>query len=153
MILININFKLSRYLTPIIVSEYDQEIPLSQTAHNPTAPRGRATQPSQDNQEDKLSKTTSSLFPIKMIAILDGHKVTYKKHRTVTDSHYGSNNKQQNHHLRTDSSLSYRGEGGLNAFYWYQIFALNSAVVEVQEMFILQGSLLTNAMNHHGETF
>ena len=25
--------------------------------------------------------------------------------------------------------------GGLNAFYWYQIFALDSAVVEVQEMF------------------
>ena len=24
--------------------------------------------------------------------------------------------------------------GGLNAFYWYQIFTLDSAVVEVQEM-------------------
>ena len=37
-----------------------------------------------------------------------------------------------------DSSLSHRGgggEGGLNAFYWYQIFALDSAAVEVQEMF------------------
>ena len=29
-----------------IVSEYDQEIPQSQTADNPMAPRGRATQPS-----------------------------------------------------------------------------------------------------------
>ena len=28
-----------------IVSEYDQEIPQSQTAHNPVAPRGRAAQP------------------------------------------------------------------------------------------------------------
>ena len=28
-----------------IVSEYDQEIPQSQTADNPVAPRGRATQP------------------------------------------------------------------------------------------------------------
>ena len=28
--------------------------------------------------------------------------------------------------------------GGLNAFYWYQIFALDSAVVEVQEMFSSQ---------------
>ena len=27
------------------------------------------------------------------------------------------------------------GEGDFNAFYWYQIFALDSAVVEVQEMF------------------
>ena len=30
--------------------------------------------------------------------------------------------------------------GGLNAFYWYQIFALHSAVVEVQEMFSWHGS-------------
>ena len=31
-----------------IVNEYDQEIPQSQTADNPVAPRGRAAQPSQD---------------------------------------------------------------------------------------------------------
>ena len=66
----------------------------------------------------------------------------------MKDSHNGSNNKQ------TDSSLSHRGRGGggLNAFYWYQIFALDSAVVEVQEKFSSNGSLLTNAMYHHGET-
>ena len=29
-----------------IVSEYDQELPQSQTAYNPMALRGRATQPS-----------------------------------------------------------------------------------------------------------
>ena len=51
-------------------SEYDQE-PQSQTADNPVAPRGRAAQPSRDTQEDKLSKAISSLFPIKMIAILE----------------------------------------------------------------------------------
>ena len=56
-----------------------------------------------------------------------------------------------------DSSLSHRGGGeegggGLNAFYWYQIFALDSAVVEVQEMFSSHGGHLTNAMYHHGET-
>ena len=51
-----------------IVSEYDQEIPQSQTTDNPVAPRGRAAQPS---REDKSSKATSSLFPIKMIAILE----------------------------------------------------------------------------------
>ena len=44
------------------------------------------------------------------------------------------------------------GGGGLNAFYWYQIFALESAVVEVQEMFSSHGSLLIIAMYHHGET-
>ena len=34
-----------------IVSEYDQEIPQSQTADNPVAPRGRAAQPSRDNRK------------------------------------------------------------------------------------------------------
>ena len=33
---------------PKIVSEYDQEIPQSQTADNPMAPRGRAAQPSRE---------------------------------------------------------------------------------------------------------
>ena len=56
------------------VSEYDQEIPQSQTADNPVAPRGRATQPSRDHQEDKFSKATSSLYPIKIIAILEWTK-------------------------------------------------------------------------------
>ena len=44
------------------------------------------------------------------------------------------------------------GGGGLNAFYWYQIFALDSVVVEVQEMFSWHGGHLTKAMYHHGET-
>ena len=34
-----------------IVSEYDQEIPQSQTAHNPVAPRERAAQPSRDTKK------------------------------------------------------------------------------------------------------
>ena len=33
-------------ILPKIVSEYDQEIPQSQTADNPVTPRGRAAQPS-----------------------------------------------------------------------------------------------------------
>ena len=36
--------------------------------------------------------------------------------------------------------------GGLNAFYLYQIFVLDSAVVEDQEMFSSHGGHLTNAM-------
>ena len=42
--------------------------------------------------------------------------------------------------------------GGLNAFNWYQIFDLDSAVVEVQEMFSSHGGHLTSAMYHHGKT-
>ena len=34
-----------------IVNEYDQEIPQSQTADNPVAPRGRAAQPSHDTRK------------------------------------------------------------------------------------------------------
>ena len=33
------------------VSEYDKEIPQSQTADNPVAPRGRAAQPSRDTRK------------------------------------------------------------------------------------------------------
>ena len=33
------------------VSEYDQEIPLSQTADNPIAPRGRAAQQTRDTRK------------------------------------------------------------------------------------------------------
>ena len=36
---------------PSIVSEYDQEIPQSQTTDNPIAPRGRAAQPSRDTRK------------------------------------------------------------------------------------------------------
>ena len=35
-----------------IVSEYDQEIPQSQTADNPVTPRGRAAQPSRDTRKN-----------------------------------------------------------------------------------------------------
>ena len=41
-----IDFYLSQDITiKIIVSEYDQELPQSQTADNPVAPPGRAAQP------------------------------------------------------------------------------------------------------------
>ena len=39
------------YGSPKIVSEYDQEIPQSQTADKPMAPRGRATQQSRDTRK------------------------------------------------------------------------------------------------------
>ena len=41
-----------------IVSEYDQEIPQSQTADYPMAPRGRAAQPSRDTEDIKLMQCT-----------------------------------------------------------------------------------------------
>ena len=51
----NIHVVLDKFLFKLcetkIVSEYDQEIPQSQTADNPVAPRGRAAQPSQDTRK------------------------------------------------------------------------------------------------------
>ena len=44
---------LNPHTPPEIVSEYDQEIPQSQTADNPTAPRGRAAQLSRDTRKTK----------------------------------------------------------------------------------------------------
>ena len=51
----NYAFHLSKciksYFFQKLVSEYDQEIPQSQTADNPVASRGRAAQPSRDTRK------------------------------------------------------------------------------------------------------
>ena len=41
---------------------------------------------------------------------------------------------------------------GLNAFYWYQIFSLDYAVVDAQNMFSSYAGFQTIEMYHHGET-
>ena len=110
------------------------------TITNYRQPRGTARKSRSTitrHQEDKLNKATSALFPIKMIAIPEWTYsnvqqniellqtptmgVTINKKSTTTEP--PSKNRQQPKPLK-----------GLNAFYWYQIFALDSAVVEVQEM-------------------
>ena len=40
-------------------SEYDQEIPQSQTTDNPMAPQGRAAQPSRDTRKTNFAKQLS----------------------------------------------------------------------------------------------
>ena len=68
------------------------------------------------------------------------------------------NNKQKVNNNRTialERIAAYAtggGGGGLNASYWYQIFARDSAAVELQEMVSSHGGMLTNAIYHHGET-
>ena len=44
-------------------SEYDQEIPQSQTADNPMAPRGRAAQPSRDTRKTNSAKQSALSSP------------------------------------------------------------------------------------------
>ena len=46
-----------------IVSGYDQEIPQSQTADKPMAPRGRDTQQSQDTRKTNLAKQPALSSP------------------------------------------------------------------------------------------
>ena len=52
-----------QHLWDIIVSEYDQEIPQSQTADNPVAPRGRAAQPPRDTRKTNLAKQPALSSP------------------------------------------------------------------------------------------
>ena len=54
-----------------IVSEYDQEIPQSQTAEKTHGTARKSHTIIMRHQKHKLSKVTSSLFPIKMIAKLE----------------------------------------------------------------------------------
>ena len=46
-----------------IVSEYDLEIPQSQTADNPVAPRGRAAQPSRHTRKTNQAKQPALSSP------------------------------------------------------------------------------------------
>ena len=57
--------------------------------------------------------------------------------------------RKQNYRLITVKAT---GGGGINAFYWYQIFDLDSAVVEAQVVLSLLEGLITIAMYHHRET-
>ena len=71
-----------------IVSEYDQEIPQSQTADKPMALRGRATQQSRDTrrktkQRNQLSHSHQNDCKTRMDI-----KIRSTKHRTITDSHW-----------------------------------------------------------------
>ena len=62
----NIISKGPKYRFPSkIVSEYDQELPQSQTADNPVPPRGRAVQPSRDIS---IKKWEIYYFNIKIIS-------------------------------------------------------------------------------------
>ena len=107
------------------------------------------------HQEDKLSKATSSLFPIKMIAILEWTQSNVQQNieqlQTPT-MRVTINKKSTTTEPPPKNGQQPKPPGGLYAFYWYQIFALGSAVVEIQAMFSSHGDHLNNAMYHHGET-
>ena len=67
---------------------------------------------------------------------MDNKTKTNTEPQNQRDAHQTTDQQKQKHRLRTDSNLSHReggwGGGGVNAFYWYQIFALESVVVKAQ---------------------
>ena len=78
-------------------SEYDQDIPQSQTADNPMAQRGvdeplshHKTPGRQTKQSNQLSLPNQDDCNTRM-----GIKLRTTKDRTITDSHNGSDNKQK----------------------------------------------------------
>ena len=78
-----------------IVGEYDQEIPQSQTTDNPNAPQGRAAQPSRDRRKTNQAKQPAlSPHQDDCNTRMDTKQCT-TKHRTITDSHNGSNNEKK----------------------------------------------------------
>ena len=99
------------------------------------APRGRATQQSRDTRK---SKAIGSLFPIEMIAKLEWTQNNVQQNvETITESHSGSNNQQRINNNRTIAleRTAAKATEGLNAFYWYQILALDSPKLSQFDVF------------------
>ena len=89
------------------------------------------------HQEDKQSKATSSLFPMKMIAKLELTQSNAQQHieQLQNPSKGVTNNNRMSALERTAAKATGGGGevggrwgGGLNAYNWYQIFDLDSAV-------------------------
>ena len=62
-------------------------------------------------------------------------KLHTAKHGTITESQNETNNPKQINNNRTTALqwTAAKATGTLNAFYWYQIIPLDSAVVEAQK--------------------
>ena len=73
-------------MAPKIVSKYDQEIPQSQTADKPVAPRGRATQQPRDTRKTNKPEQPALSLPHQYDCKtrMDTKQCT-TKHRTITE--------------------------------------------------------------------
>ena len=142
-----------------IVSEYDQEIPQSQTTDKAMASLGRAdkTQQSRDTRKTNKAKQPALCSPrFEKIA-----KIEWTQRNAQQNIEQLQNptmavtiNNETTASERTAAKATAEGVGGgggLNAFFWYQIFALDFAVVEAQKMLSSYGEFQTIAMYHHIE--
>ena len=68
-----------RLQTSKIVSEYDQEVPQSQTADKPVESWGRATQQSQDTRKTNEAKQPALSSLLRWLQNKNGHKVILNK--------------------------------------------------------------------------
>ena len=106
-----------------------------------------------ETQGRQKSKATGSLFPIKVIAKQEWTQNNAQQNIeqlqnptmgvTINNDSTTTEPPLQNGH----QPKSLGGGGGLNAFHWHQIFALDSAVVEAQKMLSSHGGFL-----YHRET-
>ena len=106
--------------------------------------------------KDNKSKTTSSLFLVKMIAKLartqsNAHQ-NKDQHRTLTKNGRYIKQKISNNRTSALERTAVSATGGLKCIYWRQISALDFVVVKTKKMFSSHGAFLTNAMHHHRET-
>ena len=76
------------------------------------------------------------------------------KHRTITDSHNGSNNKQKVNNNRTTAleRTAAQATGGLKCILLVPNLRPRFCCCLSTKMFSLHGGHLTNAMYHHGKT-
>ena len=91
------------------------------------------------NQEDEQSKATRALCLPRQddcITRREDIKQCTTENGTNTEPHYGGNNQQRTNNSRTTAlkRTSTEVPVGLNAFYWYQIFALIIVVVKTQKL-------------------
>ena len=97
-------------------SEYDQEIPQSQTADKPMVLWGRDTQQSQDTR--KTNKAIRSLFPIEMIAKLEWTQSNAQQNIDQLQNPTMGVTINNNRTTALERTVA-KATGGLSAFYWY----------------------------------
>ena len=111
-----------------MIRKYHNHKPQTNPWHREEEPHTTITR----HQEDKQSEATSSLFPIEMIAKLEWTQSSAQQNIEQLQNPTMGVTINKNR-ITTLEQTAVKATWGLNAFYWYQIFALDSAVHEAQK--------------------
>ena len=102
----------------------------------PINPLHREDEPQNTNSHKTPERQSKQTNQLSRLQSYNGHQTlhdkTRTKHRQAEQQQQTTNHQQQNYRIRKDSRLSHLGS--LNAFYWRQIFALDSTVVKLLEI-------------------